>query len=65
MSAKLFSEFAKEISLSNSDDIRVVEYIMATVSHKPANTSDSDLLYFLDFDVAVLGKQSDGNLILI
>jgi predicted metal-dependent HD superfamily phosphohydrolase len=60
-SAKLFGKFSKEISFSNFDDALVAEYILATISHKPENTNDSDLLYFLDFDVAILGKQSDRN----
>ena len=39
---------------------KVKAYIMATKTHK-TDLIDSDLDYFLDFDVAVLGKPPQGN----
>ncbi len=39
---------------------KVVEYIICTKTHKPSS-SDSDLQFFLDMDMAVLGKTPEGN----
>eukprot|EP01126_Amoeba_proteus_P000126 TRINITY_DN10053_c0_g1_i1.p1 TRINITY_DN10053_c0_g1~~TRINITY_DN10053_c0_g1_i1.p1 ORF type:complete len:219 (-),score=37.07 TRINITY_DN10053_c0_g1_i1:37-693(-) len=54
-SAKLFVEFSKETELDNQVVEKVCRYIMATKSHK-IDIDDSDLKYFLDFDLAILGK---------
>jgi len=54
-SARLFNEFCQDATINSDINNNVFHYIMATKSHK-ALPADKDLLYFLDFDMAILGK---------
>lgn len=62
-SAKLFSEFCDEAleltGISSELKQTVTDYILATKSHKMPNPNDTDLAYFLDFDMTILGKPWD------
>ena len=55
-SAKLFTQFAIEINLDLDIRETVVEYILATKSHRATNSEDFALTLLLDLDMAVLGK---------
>jgi len=51
----LYEEFSKEFKQPKDIIEGVKSYIMATKTHK-SDMQDTDLDYFLDFDIAVLGK---------
>eukprot|EP01130_Rhizamoeba_saxonica_P012020 TRINITY_DN5029_c0_g4_i1.p1 TRINITY_DN5029_c0_g4~~TRINITY_DN5029_c0_g4_i1.p1 ORF type:complete len:208 (+),score=44.42 TRINITY_DN5029_c0_g4_i1:1-624(+) len=56
-SAMLFELFGQEASLDDDLVEKVFNYIIATKSHKcDPDTIDYDLFFFLDFDLAILGK---------
>lgn len=60
-SAALFEEFCHEISLDESLRTSVKDLILATEKHKVIEDSSVEIWlqqYFLDMDMAVLGKQS-------
>jgi predicted metal-dependent HD superfamily phosphohydrolase len=38
---------------------QVDQYIIATIAHNVSRTTDNDLKYFIDFDMAVLGRHRD------
>lgn len=60
MSVTLYEEFCKEIEQPTQLMDNVKQFILCTIDHKPKQLSspeeESDLKYFLDFDIAVLGK---------
>ncbi|EGC32959.1 hypothetical protein DICPUDRAFT_92502 [Dictyostelium purpureum] len=59
-SAQLFKEFSNDLKLSNELTTRVYNYIMATKNHTSVQTNgDSDLDYFLDFDLSILGTDRE------
>ena len=55
----MYEDFAKEINQDEETRNKVKEYILCTINHKP-KSDDIDLLYFLDFDIAILGKDPEG-----
>jgi len=60
-SVKCFQEFANEINLPQSTRLRVSEYIERTITHTlpiKDRKVDSDLRFFLDFDLEVLSRNS-------
>eukprot|EP01127_Copromyxa_protea_P010424 TRINITY_DN2538_c0_g1_i8.p1 TRINITY_DN2538_c0_g1~~TRINITY_DN2538_c0_g1_i8.p1 ORF type:complete len:223 (+),score=41.37 TRINITY_DN2538_c0_g1_i8:53-670(+) len=60
-SAALWDEFAKEVGIGGDVATTVHDYIIATKTHKiDPNESDQDLKFFLDFDLAILGKPESG-----
>jgi len=58
-SVRLFREFATETNQASDMIEKVTQYILCTKSHKLDEEYDADLSYFLDFDLAVLGKPRD------
>ena len=54
-SAELFSALMSE-NLSDVIVEKVVFYINSTRDHSPALSKDEDLLYFLDLDMSILGR---------
>ncbi|KAN0019411.1 hypothetical protein ACTFIU_002619 [Dictyostelium citrinum] len=59
-SARLFLDFSKEVKLSEEVISDVNKYILATANHtkvKSDEESDTDLLYFLDMDLSILGTE--------
>ena len=54
-SAELFSSLMSE-NLSDVIVQKVVSYIISTKDHSPAVSKDEDLLYFLDLDMSILGR---------
>lgn len=61
----VFKEFAQDISIPNDETAKVSEWIIATKKHKtPAHLSETpgndDVHYFLDFDMAILGREKQG-----
>ncbi|KAL8576527.1 hypothetical protein ACOMHN_003085 [Nucella lapillus] len=60
-SIELFKTFAEEVVLKDELSNKVTELIRATIKHLPDDTSsaDSDLLFFLDFDMAILGQSQE------
>lgn len=60
-SRDLFVKFANELGLDEKDIQCVASYIMATKTHQldPEMLEDSDLLFFLDFDLAILGDHPE------
>jgi predicted metal-dependent HD superfamily phosphohydrolase len=52
-------EFSKSSSLSEKDIERVSNFILATKSHLSCESTDKDLLLFLDFDLLVLGSSKE------
>jgi len=61
-SVQRFDAFAKEAELNKTARTLVASYIQATKSHSLENLEDSDLGFFLDFDLAVLGRSPAGYL---
>ncbi|XP_041357686.1 uncharacterized protein LOC121374645 [Gigantopelta aegis] len=62
-SIECFKEFASQGALSEDLQKEVIENIQATITHVPevsGDKKDSDVLFFLDFDMAVLGKEERG-----
>lgn len=55
-SARLFQEFAGEVELDDTLTAQVVDYILATQKHAVSETTPIALAFFLDLDMAVLGK---------
>ncbi|KAN0003723.1 hypothetical protein ACTFIZ_009882 [Dictyostelium cf. discoideum] len=58
--AKLFIDFSKDVKLSDQVTSDVNKYILATASHTKVNSDeekDTDLLYFLDMDLSILGTE--------
>jgi len=58
LSAEMFQDFAKELQMDSCDMELIKDYILATKAHvqgKPGG-DDLDLSFFLDFDLAVLGR---------
>lgn len=57
-SRDLFLQFAKEIRIKSQDTTLISYYILATKTHQVSLTfkDDNDLLFFLDFDLAILGS---------
>ncbi|XP_076462765.1 uncharacterized protein LOC143295085 [Babylonia areolata] len=57
-SVELFKTFAEEINLSEELSQKVAAMIKATIKHLPEDEAcaDPDLLFFLDFDMAILGQ---------
>ncbi|ASQ46700.1 HD domain-containing protein [Legionella clemsonensis] len=60
-SREFFLEFAKEISLKQENMGLISSYILATKTHQVpfSQQYDNDLLFFLDFDLAILGSSSE------
>ncbi|KAM9970338.1 hypothetical protein ACTFIR_002193 [Dictyostelium discoideum] len=59
-SAKLFIDFSNEVKLSDQVISDVNKYILATANHtkvKSDEEKDTDLLYFLDMDLSILGTE--------
>ena len=59
-SAKLFEEFADEVGIAKTNPslkTTVVDFIVATKKHEISSRNPRALALFLDFDMAVLGKQ--------
>lgn len=54
-SAELFSDLMSD-SLSDIIVQKVLLFIIATKDHGPADSKDGDLLYFLDLDMSILGR---------
>eukprot|EP00545_Synedropsis_sp_CCMP1620_P003029 CAMPEP_0119021430 /NCGR_PEP_ID=MMETSP1176-20130426/25982_1 /TAXON_ID=265551 /ORGANISM="Synedropsis recta cf, Strain CCMP1620" /LENGTH=278 /DNA_ID=CAMNT_0006976039 /DNA_START=24 /DNA_END=860 /DNA_ORIENTATION=- len=64
-SAKLLQEFCRDMgSVDEKLEERIVQYILATKSHKlpEAGNNDPNLALFLDIDMAVLGKEDSAYL---
>jgi predicted metal-dependent HD superfamily phosphohydrolase len=60
-------EFSKSSALNETDIERVSNFILATKSHLLCESTDKDLLLFLDFDLLVLGSSKEeyvGNIFL-
>lgn len=55
-SAEMAKDFLQKINFSSNRIEKVVQYILATKTHHH-NESDSDLDFFLDFDMAILGAE--------
>lgn len=55
-SAEMFERFASQISLDGEKAATVKAWILRTAKHM-AGPASGDLAYFLDFDLAVLGKE--------
>ena len=55
-SVKLLKETFNEQEIPDALLEKVSDYILATKSHQGAKINDADLLYFLDFDISVLGR---------
>ncbi|XP_078334392.1 uncharacterized protein LOC111116891 isoform X2 [Crassostrea virginica] len=59
-SADLFLEFSGESDCLITDQAdRVKQWILQTKSHNIQENSEKDLQYFLDMDMAVLGRQTE------
>lgn len=60
-SAEVFSQFSKEAGNLEADKTdAVMKWILQTKSHSVKENSDKDLQFFLDMDMAVLGRPSEG-----
>ncbi|XP_062582105.1 uncharacterized protein LOC134243892 [Saccostrea cucullata] len=61
-SADIFIQFVKESSVNLKEDERdkVRDWILLTKSHSVQEKAESDLQYFLDIDMAVLGRSPEG-----
>lgn len=60
-SAEVFSKFSKEAGNLEADKTdAVMKWILQTKSHSVKENSDNDLQFFLDMDMAVLGRPSEG-----
>lgn len=55
-SATLFREFVANVGLRKEDEDLVAHWIMLTQGHMQAIQEEEDALYFLDFDLSVLGS---------
>lgn len=55
-SAELFEDFSKEAFLNIDIQTKVKNLILATKQHKVTEINDTDLCFFLDFDLSVLGR---------
>nr|XP_034302316.1 uncharacterized protein LOC117681522 isoform X2 [Crassostrea gigas] len=59
-SAEVFSQFSKEAGNLEADKTdAVMKWILQTKSHSVKENSDKDLQFFLDMDMAVLGRPSE------
>lgn len=54
-SADMAEQFLKSINYPEHRIVKVVEYILATKTHE--SNGDSDLNFFLDFDLSILGSE--------
>ncbi|CEK09906.1 HD domain-containing protein [Legionella hackeliae] len=56
-----FLDFAKESHLDNEDTHRISNFILATKTHLVDSSlqDENDLLFFLDFDLAILGASAE------
>jgi len=57
LSIELFKDFTKEVEKAKPFEDQVSKYIRCTIDHKLGAEKDLDLEYFMDFDMAVLGKE--------
>ncbi|PVD23642.1 hypothetical protein C0Q70_16915 [Pomacea canaliculata] len=56
-SIEVFKQFSAETSIAPELSDRVVQLITATITHQTDNNlQDTDMDFFLDFDMAVLGQ---------
>ncbi|KAK7100559.1 uncharacterized protein [Littorina saxatilis] len=57
-SVDIFKQFADDVQLNEDLSQKVIQLITATINHFPDELSsqDSDLAFFLDFDMAILGQ---------
>mmetsp|Transcript_15113 Transcript_15113/g.19928 ORF Transcript_15113/g.19928 Transcript_15113/m.19928 type:complete len:264 (+) Transcript_15113:164-955(+) len=61
-SAISFKQFAAETMMDQEKINMIDQYILATKTHAADDLEDSDLAFFLDFDMAVLGRSWEGYL---
>ncbi|CAL1532438.1 unnamed protein product [Lymnaea stagnalis] len=55
----IFNKFADEANLGITAKLAVTDMIIATKYHVLCNRDDSDLCFFLDFDLAIMGQKEE------